>query len=63
MKMLNLQTKTHEKPLLFHQQKHIKIPFDMLLFIAFDNGAAKTLATNMASCRTFLSKPLAFFSI
>ena len=36
------------------------IPFDMLLFIAFDNSAAKTPAANLIKFWEIYSKPAAF---
>ena len=40
-----------------------KTPFDMLLFIVFDNGAAKTPAANLTSFGGILSKPEAFLAL
>ena len=40
-----------------------KTPFDMLLFILFDNSAAKTPAASLTSFGGILSKPEAFLAL
>ena len=40
-----------------------KTSFDMLLFIVFDNGSAKTPAANLTSFVGLLSKPEAFLAL